>query len=108
MNSPGTPYYWKLEGKTPVPVYDLLEWAKWFDTADRIVKQDSLPGEVRVSTVFLGIDHGYFDGHPLLFETMVFSPDKNNNHIRRYSTWEEAEAGHEEIIHLIQHIANVN
>jgi hypothetical protein len=49
-------------------------------------------GEVRVSTVFLGIDHAW-EGPPLLFETMVFGGPLDEE-MERYSTWEEAERGH--------------
>jgi hypothetical protein len=43
-----------------------------------------------VSTVFLGIDHGFSDGPPVLFETMSF-PDETQE---RYHTLKEAIAGH--------------
>jgi len=50
-------------------------------------------GPVSVSTVFLGMDHS-FGGGPLLFETMIFG-GKSDGYMDRYSTWQEAEAGHE-------------
>lgn len=85
-----------LKGKTPVEVYDVLEWAAWFETADRIVKQTELADDVRISTVFLGLDHG-FGGPPKLFETMVFGGWDDGNQWR-YGTWKEAEAGHEQAV----------
>lgn len=51
-------------------------------------------GEVRVSTVFLGLDHSYWDGPPILFETMVFGGALDQEQ-ERYATEEEALAGHE-------------
>ncbi len=52
-------------------------------------------GDKRVSTVFLGLDHQYGDGPPLLFETMVFPKDSYSDlYCERYSTYDEAEAGH--------------
>jgi hypothetical protein len=81
-----------LMGKTPVPATDLIEWARWLETADRTVRQDQI-GEVKVSTVFLGLDHNWSDGPPILFETMVFGGE-HDGECERYSTWEEAEAGH--------------
>lgn len=91
--------YYILDGDKPVKV-GLRQWAKWFESADfrRIVKQTScvVPGEDEafVSTVFLGIDHNFFgDGPPLVFETMVFG-GKHDQAQERYSTWNEAEAGH--------------
>lgn len=62
--------------------------------SDRRVGDDTVAGDVRVSTVFLGLDHQFDDdGPPLLFETMIFG-GKHDGYQERYSTWEEAEAGH--------------
>lgn len=72
---------------------DFMEWAEWFEKADRHVAQDELPGGVRVSTVFLGVDHSFGGPEPLLFETMIFG-GKLDQEQWRYSTREEAEAGH--------------
>lgn len=107
-----------------VPEPDLFKWAMWMETGDRLVKRDGdeASGWV-VSTVFLGLDHRYGDGPPMLFETMVFAPDayrgkgappievvvhtskafreKWDGHGARYSTWDEAEAGHRRIIEEI-------
>jgi hypothetical protein len=75
-----------------VPVDDLLEWGRWFQTADRHVARTDLPG-CEVSTVFLGLDHSWGGGPPVLFETMVFGGPFDQAQ-ERYSTWAEAEAGH--------------
>ena len=52
---------------------------------------------MRVSTVFLGLDHQHFDGPPLLFETMVFVGE-HGDEMERYSTWDEAVAGHDAMV----------
>ena len=52
-------------------------WGRFMATADRHVALTELDGG-SVSTVFLGIDHGFdFSGKskPVLFETMIFSGD---------------------------------
>ena len=82
-----------LEGRTPVVCDDLLKWGAWFETADRHVLQ-TVQDDVRVSTVFLGLDHSFGNGPPLLFESMVFGGPHDQELMDRYSTWEEAEAGH--------------
>ena len=46
-----------------------------------------------VSTVFLGLDHAFDGGTPLLFETMIFGGE-HDEYQERYATWDEAEAGH--------------
>lgn len=44
-----------LDGKSVKPA-SLMEWANWFETADRRVAKDTI-GDVDISTVFLGVDH---------------------------------------------------
>lgn len=55
------------------------------------------PSEISVSTVFLGLNHGYPRGEepPILFETMVFwGGHELDNDGERYATLDEAKAGH--------------
>ena len=55
-------------GGEPVPEPDLLRWGAWFETADRHVADTTLTdadgNAVRVSTVFLGLDHRFGPGPP--------------------------------------------
>jgi hypothetical protein len=76
-----------------------LVWAIWFESSgeERRIAWDDLGGGVSVSTVFLGLDHGFLDTRPLLFETMVFG-DTYNDELRRYSTRAEALFGHARIV----------
>jgi hypothetical protein len=89
-----------LRDKQPIPCSDLLEWGRWLETADRRVAADEV-GSIRISTVFLGLDHNFGGGPPLLFETMVFGGDLDQE-CERYSTWEEAEAGHRKMIERVK------
>jgi hypothetical protein len=86
--------YYILDGHQPVPA-DLMAWALWFGEADRKVAMTDIDG-VKVSTVFLGIDHSFTGGPPELFETLVFGLD--DDRCDRYATWDEAVAGHERIV----------
>lgn len=90
-----------LEGKE-VKSVTLREWSAWFEAAGdkRIVKQENLPTGERVSTVFLGIDSGWGNEKPQLFETMIFG-GVHNEYQERYSTWDEAEAGHKRAVEMI-------
>lgn len=85
-----------LDGKTPVLEPDLHKWGEWYETANRVVRQAIL-GDVRLSTVFLGLDYQWMDGPPLLFETMIFGGPRDQE-THRYSTWDEAEAGHKKLL----------
>lgn len=82
-----------LKGHKAVPCKNLMEWAKWIETADRDVAKTNITDEILVSTVFLGLDHRFGEGTPLLFETMVFGGSLDEQ-MERYGTWEEAESGH--------------
>ena len=88
-----------LDGKEPKPIEDLLEWAKAMERQNRVVKQTQI-GDVKVSTVFLGLDHSFGGGAPLLFETMIFG-GKEDGYQDRYSTWDEAIEGHKKAVDLI-------
>ena len=89
------------EERNPLPVDGLIAWAKWFEEADRIVNRTSI-GPVNVSTVFLGMDHGFAGGErPILFETMLFFEEDglersfSDGDMERTCTWIEAEQAHE-------------
>jgi hypothetical protein len=96
------PLYYRLDGHISVPC-SLIEWATQGEdprrrTADDPWRVDRTPlfDDVYVSTVFLGLDHQYGDGPPLLFETMVFGLD--DEYYDRCSTWEQAEAQHTRVV----------
>lgn len=89
-----------LKGKKAIPECDLLKWAKWFETAKKHVANDFI-GKVRVSTVFLGLNHNFGVGEPILFETMIFG-GKHDEYQERYCTWEEAEEGHKKALELVR------
>lgn len=112
------PFTYILVNKVPVAVEDIFMWGDWMDDAkleNRVVKQDQI-NDLLVSTVFLGVDHGWGDGPPLLFETLVFwiyekpvtkefmgklyTSDREAiiSTITRYSTWQQAEEGHERAV----------
>lgn len=94
--------HWMLDGHTPIATADPMEWAKWFEKAGdkRIVCQTQISVGVKVSTVFLGVDHNFLQqGPPILFETMVFSVGLNEEDTYRYTTWDEALAGHMAVVY---------
>jgi hypothetical protein len=92
-----------------VTAVDLQTWAKWYEgdrtgVDHRRVADSQIGDQYWVSTVFLAIDHSFGSGPPLLFETMVFALESDGSinfadlDCRRYSTWDEAMAGHNEIV----------
>jgi hypothetical protein len=79
------------------------EWARLkFDAESRKVSDYARIGldewdDVRVSTVWLGMDHQFGDGPPLIFETMVFGGPLDD-YQWRYVTEAEAIAGHDQVV----------
>ncbi len=84
-----------LNGTTAVCEPDLAKWSAWNRNHDKTIALDWVD-DLRISTVFLGMDVSLLPGEPpLLFETMVFQGQKILD-MQRYPTWEEAQAGHGE------------
>ena len=88
-----TEQYFVLEG-TRVRAVDFMEWAFWMEAnrSKRIIQQEWIGGCL-VSTVFLGINHNFLDGPPLLFETMIFH-GKHDGYTARCTNWFEAHHEH--------------
>jgi len=81
---------------------DLMEWARWYEDANRIVGYTQITSQCHVSTVFLGLDHRFFgDGPPIVFETMVFGGPMTDAQ-SRYSSWDDAETGHKVIVRKVR------
>ncbi len=77
-----------------VPTIEL--WSTWFQDNHRTICHDKIKG-VRISTIFMGLDHNFGKGKPLLFETMVFG-GKRDQYQERYTTKKQAIKGHDKIL----------
>lgn len=92
-------YYTLDAGGEPIPCPDFQRYAEWFETAERHIGNDKRDG-VHVSTVFLGMDHGYGDEEgPVLWETMIFG-GPHNEYQERYTSRLAALAGHQRALAL--------
>lgn len=81
-----------LQDKVPVVISDPQIWGEFMETQDRIIKKTEF-GDIHISTVFIGLNHSLDGSKILLFETLVFQGPLDSE-MERYSSWEEAEAGH--------------
>lgn len=54
----------------------------------------------QVSTVWLGLDHSFDEGPPLIFESLVFGGALDQE-MDRYSTWREAQNGHAAMVERV-------
>ena len=91
-----------------------LEWmTAWRLMVDMDYKRVELThvGGLTVSTVWLGLDHAFNGGPPVIFETMVFDAwgedghvgDEVDGHTRRYSTEAQARTGHNATVILLRY-----
>lgn len=86
----------------PVLVTDIFVWAKWFETAERQVAKEQV-GDSTISTVFLGLDHNFSGrGAPVLWETMVFGGNLENDQDRCSGSREQAEAMHARMVENVR------
>lgn len=115
-----------LKDHIPVEVEDGAEAFRWRDAnwQDCTVGKTYI-GHIEVSTVFLILDHSFGMGRPILFETMVFGFDdwvriwvshpKDHRRVptpkpppppdrfqERYSSWDEAQKGHDRMVAQIK------
>ena len=90
-------YFYILDENKELVEVDSSTWGHWFDNFENRRVESTYLHEYHISTVFLGINHSYYDqGEPLVYETMVFNPkgDCDESYICRYHTWNEALIGH--------------
>jgi len=92
-----TPDKYILHGKDILPEPDLYAWGEWLQDPTNCRVAEDFIGPMRISTVFLGLDHNWGSGEPILFETMIFGipeGDKENYYEERCATYDEAEEMH--------------
>jgi hypothetical protein len=108
-------YYLLDKNHIPYKV-ELMEWSNWIESCYnktggiKHVRSNYIKKYyVYVSTVFLGLDHGFCwdeDKYiPILFETMIFMHNNPghelNQYEERYHTWDEALKGHRRLLRLL-------
>lgn len=104
-------YILEADGKTPKKVEfgEYLDYLKKNGDGWRKVKQTYLANDIKVSTVFLSLDHGHWwygekpEGYqPVLWETMIFNaelPEEyGGEYQERYTSYDEAIEGHKKAV----------
>lgn len=107
--------YWILDANhCPVPA-DMHEWSRFFGNFESRQVAETFTEFYRISTVFLGLDHGWGKGPPVLFETMAFEIAETVHKFSngetfiahedidcvRYSSWDDAVTGHKTMVRRI-------
>jgi hypothetical protein len=85
--------YYILDADNHIVPADLVTWAMWLDNNNKTLGYTEITSACMVSTVFLGLDHGWRDGPPILFETMIFGGPLDESQWR-YSSYDDAMVGH--------------
>lgn len=93
--------YYKRDGTA----CSLKEWSALFENVQYCcLALTELPNSFEVSTVWLGLNHNYREGPPLIFETMVFSAgSREEKDTQRYSTEAQALDGHKIMVEKWKH-----
>jgi hypothetical protein len=77
------------------------EWTELFrDKSKKILRKTSV-GSLEVSTVWLGLDHGFGASPPLIFETMIFGGGLNNP-CWRWTNKHDAVTGHHAVVDALK------
>lgn len=111
------PSFYALEGRE-VRESTIEEYLSTVEETRRAMKTIALDvvAGVRVSTIFLFIDHGFADPRPVLFETMLFDDWEAARAAQtrlfqlgeaeiaqwRFHTYDEAEAFHNEMVRVMR------
>ena len=96
--------FYILEDDTPVPVdiKDPRLEKIWSDIKHRRIALDQVTSKVRVSTVFLCLDHNFEgSGDPVLFETMIFGGKLDDYQVRA-RTKQEALDNHRVAVEMVK------
>lgn len=94
--------YGKLNpDKTITPLDDVIEWAKWFENFKERQIEQTIIGDVSISTVFLGINHSFYDDGELWFETMIFG-GPHDGYEDRSATYNGALEMHERAVNIVK------
>lgn len=97
-------HYFILDDHIARDVSDPAEWITWMsmNLEKNVVAQTPVTERITVSTIFTGLNTHPFCQPPLLFETMIIDTNRGYQLAGRYSTYDEAAAGHQEVIDQIR------
>lgn len=117
LNHPpfGRPMYYDRAGNG----ITLRQWVELRNITDYIIVAKTEVGDLEVSTVWLGIDHSFLGGPPIIFETMIFQREAKTfppdaqlfpgmeyhealDEMWRYSTETDALNGHQATVEMLR------
>jgi hypothetical protein len=93
-------YILDSSGNVPIECDDVIQWGLMFSNQDRKVDA-TIIGDSTVSTVFLGLDHGWGKDKPILWETLVFDGPHDGCMDRCSGTREDAQQMHNKMVEKV-------
>ena len=102
-------YHWILdENQRPVRA-PLSLWGPWFEQLENRQVAETFTQTTRISTVFLGLDHQWTKGRPLLFETTAIEKEGHGSPLVDFlvhdelecildATWDDAVTTHNTLV----------
>lgn len=85
----------------PVVCRDPFHWSRWMGSVNRLVAAATI-GRTEVLTTFVGVDEdATLGGVPRLWETRMVGGDRAARQRWRWTTYEEAIAGHGRVVRWI-------
>jgi hypothetical protein len=87
------------DGSTPIPS-NIDGWVKWRMTHNPQLAWDKV-NDVRISTIFLGVDKTILSDVPLLWETIIFG-GYYHLYQNSYPTLDAAVTGHQRAVQLVK------
>ena len=87
-------------------IISIEAWMLLNNDRDYIEVAQTKVGRHLVSTIWLGIDYSFGDGAPLIYETMIFGCPPSDE-MWRWTTLEEAQAGHENVCEQISLLESI-
>lgn len=94
---PDSGHYILNDQGEPEICLSLQRWGEFYSHPENRIIHQTQVGSILISTVFLGLDHRFGDGPPILWETMMFGwmlPAALQHYQERYTSRDHAEAGH--------------
>ena len=90
----------------PVLCEDVIEWATKFEITKRRVAETTVD-DLWISTVFLGLNHNWHEGPPVVWETMVFCNSDEDHPLHQWmdrcaGSREQAVAMHERCVTYVK------
>lgn len=99
--------WYKLDDNNqPVECVDQEDYAQWQMISEhKLLLRNTRfnNNKIEVSTVFLGLNHCYMGGNPILWETMIFAEDLPlHQGMDRYRSYESAIKGHYAMCQIVE------